>query len=501
MKIFKIFLNRIFVFGFLILIQILWVFFIGRELLEHYSWIHYLMRLISLMVVLWLVNKDENPSYKISWIIVVLLFPMFGGLLYLLIGNKKPSHKIRRILQPALDEISQVALLEDDVSKTLTESKQDALHYLSDLGYGTYLRTKCRYYSLGDYCYGDLLKDISQAKKYIFMEYFIVSEGLMFENILKILAQKVQEGVEVRFIYDDVGSITTLPYHFEKKLEQLGIQCVVFNPFIPLVSARMNHRDHRKICIIDGNIGYSGGFNLADEYINVKVRFGHWKDTSIRLEGQGVWNLTTMFLSTWNAYKHQDDDYTQYQPHQLPPIQQDGYVVAYGDSPVDHEETGENIYLNLINQAQKEILIMTPYFIIDETMMKAFLLARRKGVRIQVITPGIPDKRNVYHVTRSYYYSLMKEGVEFYEYKPGFLHAKMVLCDQRIATVGTINFDYRSLYLHFECNVMVTQKSVIKDISKDFKETLALSQKVTLKDSRRFRGIYEAFLRLFAPLM
>ena len=318
----------------------------------------------------------------------------------------------------------------------------------------------------------------------------------MFENILKILAQKVQEGVEVRFIYDDVGSITTLPYHFEKKLEQLGIQCVVFNPFIPLVSAGMNHRDHRKICIIDGNIGYSGGFNLADEYINVKVRFGHWKDTGIRLEGQGVWNLTTLFLSTWNAYKHQDDDYTQYQPHQLPPIQQDGYVVAYGDSPVDHEETGENIYLNLINQAQKEILIMTPYFIIDETMMKAFLLARRKGVRIQVITPGIPDKRNVYHVTRSYYYSLMKEGVEFYEYKPGFLHAKMVLCDQRIATVGTINFDYRSLYLHFECNVMVTQKSVIKDISKDFKETLALSQKVTLKDSRRFRGIYEAFLRL-----
>lgn len=501
MKILKIFLNRIFVFGFLIILQIVWVAFVGRAFWVHNPWIQPLLRAISLVVVLWLVNKDENPSYKISWIIVILLFPMFGGLLYLLIGNKKPSRKIRKMLQPVMDEMNQLMILEDDVSHCLKESKQDALTYLSDLGYGTYLQTKCQYYSLGDYCFGDMLKDIKQAKKYIFMEYFIVSDGLMFQQILKILQKKVQDGVEVRLIYDDVGSLTTLPYHFEKKLEKMGIQCVVFNPFIPLVSIAMNHRDHRKICIIDGNIGYSGGFNLADEYINVKMRFGHWKDTGIRLEGQGVWNLTTMFLSTWNAYKHQDHDYLDYRPLSLPPVQDDGYVVAYGDSPVDHEETGEHIYLNLINQAQSEILIMTPYFIIDEAMMKAFLLARKKGVRIKIITPGVPDKKNVYHVTRSYYYSLIKEGVEFYEYKPGFLHAKMVLCDQRIATVGTINFDYRSLYLHFECNIMITQKSVIQDISHDFKDTLALSQKVTLKQSRRFRGIYEAVLRLFAPLL
>lgn len=501
MKILKIFLNRIFVFGFLIILQIIWVALVGRAFWLHNPWIQPLLRAMSLIVVLWLVNKDENPSYKISWIIVILLFPMFGGLLYLLIGNKKPSRKIRKMLQPVMDEMDPMMVLEDDVSDCLEASKQDALTYLSDLGYGTYLKTQCRYYALGDYCYGDMLRDIKQAKKYIFMEYFIVSEGLMFQQILNILQKKVQEGVEVRLIYDDVGSLTTLPYHFEKKLEKMGIQCVVFNPFIPLVSIAMNHRDHRKICIIDGNIGYSGGFNLADEYINVKMRFGHWKDTGIRLEGQGVWNLTTMFLSTWNAYKHQDHDYLDYRPMSLPPVQDDGYVVAYGDSPIDHEETGEHIYLNMINQAQSEILIMTPYFIIDEAMMKAFLLARKKGVRIRIITPGVPDKKNVYHVTRSYYYSLIKEGVEFYEYQPGFLHAKMVLCDQRIATVGTINFDYRSLYLHFECNIMITQKSVIQDISCDFKETLALSQKVTLKQSRRFRGIYEAILRLFAPLL
>lgn len=501
MKILKIFLNRIFVFGFLIMLQVIWVALMGRAFWLHNPWIQPLLRAMSLIVVLWLVNKDENPSYKISWIIVILLFPMFGGLLYLLIGNKKPSRKIRKMLQPVMDEMNPIMILENDVSDCLEGSKQDALTYLSNLGYGTYLQTKCQYYSLGDYCFGDMLKDIKQAKKYIFMEYFIVSDGLMFQQILKILQKKVQEGVEVRLIYDDVGSLTTLPYHFEKKLEKMGIQCVVFNPFIPLVSIAMNHRDHRKICIIDGYIGYSGGFNLADEYINVKMRFGHWKDTGIRLEGQGVWNLTTMFLSTWNAYKHQDHDYLDYRPLSLPSVQDDGYVVAYGDSPVDHEETGEHIYLNLINQAQSEILIMTPYFIIDEAMMKAFLLARKKGVRIKIITPGVPDKKNVYHVTRSYYYSLIKEGVEFYEYQPGFLHAKMVLCDQRIATVGTINFDYRSLYLHFECNIMMTQKSVIQDISRDFKETLALSRKVTLKQSRRFRGIYESILRLFAPLL
>ncbi len=501
MKILKIFLNRIFIFSFLICFQIILLVSLGRELLSLSAWIHPLMRIISFIVVLWLVNKNENPSYKISWIIVVLLFPLFGGMLYLLFGNKKPSRKIRRILQPVLDEMSPYNLLESDASSTIPDARKDGITYLSELGYGTYLRTQCRYYSLGDYCYRDLLKDIRNAKKYIFMEYFIVSEGLMFESILKILAQKVQEGVEVRFIYDDVGSITSLPYRFEKKLEKLGIQCVVFNPFIPLVSVAMNHRDHRKICIIDGYIGYSGGFNLADEYINAKVRFGHWKDTGIRLEGEGVWNLTTMFLSTWNAYKHQDHDYWAYRPQILPPIQDDGYVVAYGDSPVDHEETGENMYLNMIHQAQEEILIMTPYFIIDETMMKAFLLARRKGVRIQILTPGIPDKQNVYHVTRSYYYSLIKEGVEFYEYQPGFLHAKMVLCDRRIATVGTINFDYRSLYLHFECNVLMTQKSVIEDIYKDFQQTLVLCRKVTQGQSRRFRGIYEAILRLFAPLL
>ncbi len=503
MKLLKIFLSRMFVFGLLIFVQVIWIAIIGASVIENMKWLRVLFLIISTFVVLWLVNKDENPSYKISWIIIILLFPAFGGLLYLSIGNKKPSRRIRKSLQPILNEMHSIMNMDNEVSHIISDARSYGFTYLSDIGYGTYQNTKTKYYSLSDYNYRDLLKDIRNAKHYIFMEYFIVSEGMMFDTIIKLLKQKVKEGVEVRFIYDDVGSLTTIPFGFEKTLEAYGIKCVVFNPFIPLVSVAMNHRDHRKICVIDGYIGYSGGFNLADEYINAKIRFGHWKDTGIRLEGDAVWNLTAMFLSTWNAYRHEDSDYLKYRPtvYNNQVYQEQGYVVAYGDSPLDEERTGEDIYLNLIHQAKEEILIMTPYFIIDDTMMKALTMAVKKGVNVKIITPGIPDKRNVYKVTRSYYYSLIQEGIEFYEYTPGFLHAKVVLVDNKIATVGTINFDYRSLYLHFECNVMLYETSTIKDIQADFCETLKLCHKIDKKHSQRFKGLYEAILRLFAPLM
>lgn len=503
MKLLKIFTSRIFVFGLLILLQAMWVILFTSSLLSSYAWLRPILFLMSMSIVLWLVIKDENPSYKISWIILILIFPIFGGLLYLFIGNKKPSQHLEKRMKPILQQLDQYMLLENDVSSLVEDGKEHGLTYLSQLGYGTYQNTQTQYYSLGDYSFRDLLHDLKSAKHYIFIEYFIVSEGFMFDTILNILRQKVKEGVEVRFIYDDVGSLTTVPYHFEKKLEQWGIQCVVFNPFVPVLSMALNHRDHRKICIIDGYIGYSGGFNLADEYINAEIRFGHWKDTGIRLEGDAVWNLTTMFLTIWNGYKHMDHDYTLFYPQVYcsKKYKNDGYVVPFGDSPTDDEPTGENIYLNMIQQAKDEILIMTPYFIIDDVMTKALIMASKKGVKVKIITPGIPDKKTIYKVSRSYYHTLIQEGIEIYEYTPGFLHAKVVLCDQKIATVGTINFDYRSFYLHFECNVLLYKTSTIRDIHNDFKETLKLSQKVDQKHSRRFKGFYEAILRLFAPLM
>lgn len=502
MKILKVLTDRIFIFGFLIFLQALGIILFTSHLFASYHWLKTLLFIFSLLIVLWLVNKDENPAYKISWIILILIFPIFGGLLYLFIGNKKPSRHLKKRIQPILEQLQPYMLLPQDVSSHLIEAKENGLTYLHDLGYGTYGNTKTKYYSLGDYGFGDLIKDLKNAKHYILMEYFIVSDGFMFDTILNILKGKVKDGVEVRFIYDDVGSLTTVPYRFEKTLESYGIQCAVFNPFVPVLSMALNHRDHRKICVIDGYIGYSGGFNIADEYINAKMRFGHWKDTGIRLEGDAVWNLTTMFLTSWNAYKHSEEDFSRFYPdvyhqHNI----QDGYVVPYGDVPTDDEPTGENIYLNMIQQAKEEILIMTPYFIIDDTMSKSLMMASKKGVKVKIITPGIPDKKTVYKVTRSYYHPLIQQGIEIYEYQPGFLHAKVVLCDHQIATVGTINFDYRSFYLHFECNVLLYQTSSIEDIEKDFKETLALSQKINQGESRRFQGIYEAILRLFAPLL
>lgn len=500
MKVPKIFLSRLFDYGLLMILQLIWLFLAYSQILEVVSWLNYVLEILSIFVVLWLVNKDENPSYKISWIILILVFPVLGGPLYLLIGNKRPSRFLRRRLEKEQVAIKDIAVMNHDISDRY---RNDGLTYLKHLGFETYENTKTKYYTLGEYCYVDLLRDIKNAKHYILMEYFIICPGLMLDTILDLLKQKVDEGVKVRFMYDDFGSVSYLPFNYIKQIEALGIECVAFNPFKPVLSLAMNNRDHKKICVIDGYIGYSGGFNLADEYINAKQRFGHWKDTGIRLEGDGVWNLTTMFLTTWNAYKHEDLNYDDFKPNKYhPPIDnQEGFVVAYGDSPLDEERTGENIYANLINQAQEEILIMTPYFIIDDTMMKDLIIASRKGVSIKIITPGIPDKKTVYRVTRSYYYSLIKEGIEFYEYQPGFLHAKMVICDKRIATVGTINFDYRSFYLHFECNVMLTQPETIKEILADFDETLSLSKKISQDYSRRFKGFFEAVLRLFAPLL
>lgn len=337
------------------------------------------------------------------------------------------------------------------------------------------------------------------------MEYFIVEEGKMFDAVLNILKQKVKEGVEVRFMYDDVGSLTMLPFKYYQKLESYGIKCISFNHFVPFISAVMNTRDHRKITVIDGNIGFSGGFNLADEYINEKVKYGHWKDTGVMIKGEAVWNLTLMFLVTWNASLNSFEDYDKYHPrhYSVDKIRLDGYILPYGDSPLDNKPVGKNVYLNMINQAQKYIYINTPYLIINDELKNALCLAVQRGVDVRIITPGIPDKKLVYKVTRSYYEILINEGVKIYEYTPGFIHAKNFVCDDKVATVGTINLDYRSLYLHFECGVYIYWTSAIKDIKNDFLKTITLSKEITQDDVMhgKFRGWTEAILRVFAPLL
>lgn len=323
--------------------------------------------------------------------------------------------------------------------------------------------------------------------------------------ILEILEQKVKEGVEVRLIYDDVGCVDRLPIHYTKLMENKGIKCMAFNRFVPFLSLAMNNRDHRKILVIDGYIGYSGGINLADEYINEKARFGHWKDTGVRLLGEGVFNLTIMFLEMWNAFQKPDFDYEAFRPHRWHPetFKTDGYVIPYADTPLDNEELGENVYINILNQAKDYVYIATPYLLISDEMERALCLAAKRGVDVRILMPGIPDKPMVFYMAKSYYPPLLGAGVKIYEYTPGFVHAKSYVCDDQIGTVGSINMDFRSLYLHFECGTMLYQCEAIHDIKTDMEQCFEQCHQVTMGDCRQgvIGGLFTSVLRVLAPLM
>lgn len=509
MKYLKLIFNRIFIFGLMILVQVIYMLLIISKFSHYSQLMSAICMILSVLVVLFIVNKEDNPAYKIAWIIPILLFPIFGGLLYLFLGNKKPAKKMRVKLEKEYNRQKQ--LIHQD-KKVIEEIEAQDMRvagqakYLSDyMKFPIYKNTEAVYYKSGEDNFKDLVKELKAAKHYIFMEYFIIAEGEMWNTILDILEEKAKEGLDVRLIYDDVGCISLLPYKYDKILEARGIKCMAFNPFIPFVSLVMNNRDHRKITVIDGHTGFTGGINLADEYINKKERFGYWKDTGIMLKGEAVWNLTMMFLHMWNSFRYTDEDYSKYKPHihmeEL--VVNDGYIQPYSDTPLDEEIVGENVYLNIINNAKKYIYIFTPYLIIDNEMMTALCLASKRGIDVKIVTPGIPDKKTVFKLTRSYYHQLLENGVEIYEYTPGFIHAKVVVSDDEIATVGTINFDYRSLYLHFECGVFMYKTKCIQDIKRDAIETISKSRKIEMsffKDSK-FGILFKAILRVFAPLM
>ena len=509
MKYLKLIFNRLFVFGLMILVQVVYMLLILNKF-SHYSQVwSVICMILSILVVLFIVNKEDNPAYKIAWIIPILLFPIFGGLLYLFLGNKKPTRRMRDKIEKEHEKhkcrVQNQEVIKDIEKQDLRVAGQ--VRYLSNhVGFPIYENTNATYYKSGEENFKDMIRELKAAKHYIFMEYFIIDEGDMWDTILDILEQKAQEGLDVRLIYDDMGCVSNLPYKYDRILEARGIKCMAFNPFIPFVSLAMNNRDHRKILVIDGHTGFTGGINLADEYINTKERFGYWKDTGIMLKGEGVWNLTTMFLHMWNSFRTTDEDYDKFRPHvhlnKL--VQHDGYIQPYGDSPLDEEVVGENVYLNLINNAKKYVYIFTPYLIIDNEMMTALCLASKRGIDVKIVTPGIPDKKTVFKLTRSYYHQLIENGVEIYEYTPGFLHAKVVVSDDEVATVGTINFDYRSLYLHFECGVFLYKSKCIQDIKQDALETIAKSRKIentNVFSNGKIDTLFRAVLRVFAPLL
>lgn len=493
----------------LILIQ-LGLFIVTTNLLQSYAlFINGTLRVVGVVVLIYIINAEGNPAFKMTWMLCVMAFPAVGTLFYIYVKSQVGVRWMGKRLATLKIETDPYMMQDMDVVDALRASKPanaNLAYYLAHhMGFPTYRNTEVTYFPLGEDKFEALVPELKKARKYIFMEYFIVEKGYMWDTILKILVQKAREGVEVRFMYDGTCAISNLPYEYPQELERKGIRCKMMNPIRPFLSTVQNNRDHRKICVIDGRVGFTGGINLGDEYINRKERFGHWKDTAVMLKGDAVQSLTMLFLQMWNVDEKEEEHYTRYLTPRRQGLRRElGYVLPYGDSPFDNENVGEEVYFYILNHAKKYVHIMTPYLILDNEMITTLTRTAKSGIEVIIIMPHIPDKWYAFVVAKTYYRELIRAGVQIYEYKPGFVHAKVFVSDDDTATVGTINLDYRSLYLHFECGVFIYNNSVVDRVERDFQETLMKCHKVSLVELRNrslFSKITGQVLRLFAPLM
>lgn len=505
-KLLKKVFSRTVVTALLIVIQVAWLAALLLQLGNSLPAIQTVLRILSLVAILFVIKSDMNPSYKIGWILLIAVLPILGGLMYVIFDNKRPTKNMREMLRAQLEKSAEYLGTQESITGELDGGAAGLFKYLEgSAGYPTAKNTTVRYYRVGEEMYADLLPELEKAEKFIFLEYFIIRPGEMWDGVLEILKRKAAAGVDVRIIYDDMGCIDILPANYNATLEGWGIRTMAFNRFVPAVSLVMNNRDHRKITVIDGKVGFTGGINISDEYINVKERFGHWKDTGLMLKGPGVFNLTLMFLEMWNAFNKDGDRYAEFIPDSFEGCgsADDGYVLSFSDSPLDNESVGESVYTDMLYQAKDYIYITTPYLAIDSELQTALCMAAKRGVDVRMITPGIPDKKLVYRLTRSYYPTLLRAGVKIYEYTPGFIHAKSFVCDDKLCVVGTINMDYRSLYLHFECGTLMYNNPEIKQVRKDDLETMEKCRKVELSDMKtNFLGeLFDSFLRSVAPLL
>ena len=512
-KFFNRIFNRVTITVVLVALQVLWLLWAFWSFTAGRVWLNGALKALSILIVLYLVRKDENSAYKIGWIVLIGLLPLLGGALYLAFGNKAPAKYLRERMQK-VEQAHQTELAQPEgQTDALDISSRNLSRYVAKFGpYPAWRDTAAHYFSCGEEMYPQLLADLDKAEKFIFLEFFILRSGKMWDGVEQILRRKAAQGVDVRLIYDDFGSLLGLPSDFVIRMEKAHIRCIPFNPVVPLVSLVMNHRDHRKIVVVDGNVAYTGGVNLADEYINARVRFGYWKDAAIRLTGECVWSFTSMFLELWDYILKTESDYTFYratsmEKHRLQEkihADEKGFVQPYTDSPLDHEDVGENVYLNIISRAKKYLYIFTPYLIIGSEMRTALVNAAKSGVDVRLVVPGIPDKKLVYFLTQSNFPYLIKNGVKIYTYTPGFIHAKCFVSDDVQATVGTVNMDYRSLCLHFECGVWMYRTRAVLQVKEDALKTFAESHEVTLEEFQRKSFLVRTFmgaLKLFAPLL
>ena len=466
-----------------------------------------LQTIFSVIMVFYLFRCSMDSTSKLTWLTLITLFPIPGTFL-LWYTRKGLGHvAIKTIISRIIDETKDKLIQDENIINDpdiVSSGISDLHHYLSRTGcFPVYAGTQVTFFPQGEDKFEAMLTELEKAEKFIFMEYFIIEEGYMWGKILSILSRKVQQGVDVRVIYDGMCEISNLSFDYNKRLEKLGIKCKTFSPIMPFISTHYNYRDHRKILVIDGKVAFNGGVNIADEYINKKKRFGHWKDTAVMLRGNAVQSFTLMFLQMWNiTVRAHDWDTFLTLPDE--DIQASGFVMPYADCPIDDDKVGEAVYMDILNRAKDYVHIMTPYLILDGELQTAIEFAAKRGVDVKIILPGIPDKKTAFALAKTHYKSLINAGVKIYEYTPGFVHAKVCVCDDERAVIGTINFDYRSLYHHYECATYLYKTDCISDIENDFEETLAKCRQVspkTIRNEKLYYKIVGSIMKIVAPLM
>ena len=478
-----------------------------KWLTTSFVFIEIVLHILSILIVLNIVRTSRHLSSDLMWIILIMLFPVFGTFVYVLMLLSLLFGKTFRNIIKEQKKASSNYIQDESIIDEIRNDNPDyvsQLAFLHEEGFPIYRNTDFEYYAPCENGFNVMLEELKKAENYIFMEYFIIEEGFMFNSILSILEEKVKQGVEVRIMYDDMGSLGTLPASYAKQLEKKGIKAVSFNRISPIINTIMNHRDHRKILIIDGKVAFSGGANLADEYINKKVKHGHWMDNIICIKGKAVWSYLVMVRTNWNALRQEDFDYSVFKNEDV--VDEtlfDGYIAPYAETPLDEELTGQSVYEDLLNSANKYVYIMTPYLIIDSEMINTLIHTAKKGVDVRIIMPGIADKQIVHDMGTTYYKQLIQGGVKIYEYEPGFVHSKVFICDDTYATVGTINLDYRSLYLHFENGTLLYKSKKIMDVKQNFFDTLEHCKKIQVEDTHVniVKGLFLSIIRIFSPLL
>ncbi|MGQ7518631.1 cardiolipin synthase [Streptococcus suis] len=513
-KLWKIIYSRVFIVLALLLLTVFAIFWVVGSLAVYVPAILTVLQLFSIIVAISIINRPMNASFKLTWIIFVIGIPIFGALFYFILQSNLETQRYRRTFKRQAAVMREYGHTSEKVMKGLAGEDKEQLklaHYMSEyVGYPLHTNTDAVYFPSGEAKFEALLEELKKAEQYIFMEYFIVDFGYMWESILTILKEKAEQGVEVRFLYDGMNSLSLLPYNYYKTLRSYGIKAKVFSQIIPALSTVQNNRDHRKITVIDGKVAFTGGVNIADEYINQKERFGYWKDAAIMVKGEAVANFTNMFLQMWNYNeKTETDDLKYLKTHkdlETETVDAEGFFLPYGENPFDGDEVAKRVCLDMIQSATDYIYIMTPYLVLDDEMIDNLTYAAKRGVEVRILLPHIYDKKSAYLAARTDFPTYLEAGIEIFEFQPGFVHSKVVLVDDKKATVGTVNMDFRSFYLNFECGLYIYNHSaVLAAIKDDFTQSFKKSQQINLLTFHKTYSWYKrlggALLRIISPLL